>query len=115
MAEIEKAFTKAAKEVKSSKGKRGKVEFDGGLDYESFALAPDSEVVTLAGEAVKAAGLTPRTEISNAVSTRISCINTASRASRSLRTDADSHGRRNAGFGRLSHGVPNRADLATVS
>lgn len=65
VAEIEKAFTKAAKEVKSSKGKRGSVEFDGGLDYESFALEPDSEVVTLAGDAVKAAGLTPRTEISN--------------------------------------------------
>src|SRR5437868_8005987 len=37
---IERAFKSAAKEIKSSEGKRGRVQFDGRLDYESFCLNP---------------------------------------------------------------------------
>lgn len=62
---IEKAFTAAAKKVKSVDGTTGKVTFAGRLDYEAFRLADDEPCVAAAVEAVEAIGKTPRMEISN--------------------------------------------------
>ncbi|WP_425618732.1 M20/M25/M40 family metallo-hydrolase [Anatilimnocola sp. NA78] len=63
--EIEQAFHRAAKEVKNSEGKRGKVTIEGRLDYESFQLAEDAPCVQLAGEAARAIGREPIHAISN--------------------------------------------------
>jgi tripeptide aminopeptidase len=65
IAAIERAFKDAAKEVKSSEGKRGKVQFDGRLDYESFHLDSRQECVQLAKSAVQAVGREPELAISN--------------------------------------------------
>lgn len=62
---IEKAFHDAAKKVKSSDGRTGKVTFSGRLDYEAFRLADDEPCVVAAREAVKAIGLEPRLDVSN--------------------------------------------------
>jgi tripeptide aminopeptidase len=62
---IEKAFTAAAKRVKSSDGRTGKVTISGRLDYEAFRLADDEPCVTAAREAVRMIGLQPRLDISN--------------------------------------------------
>jgi tripeptide aminopeptidase len=62
---IEKAFTAAAKRVKSSAGKTGKVSIEGRLDYEAFRLADDEPCVAAAREAVRSIGLEPRLDISN--------------------------------------------------
>jgi tripeptide aminopeptidase len=53
---IESAFQKAAKEIKSSEGRRGSVRFEGRLDYEAFLLDPKDECVQLAEAAVAAVG-----------------------------------------------------------
>lgn len=63
--EIEKSFQRAAREVKSWEGKRGRVTIDGRLDYEAFRLDPESACVKLAEQAVSAAGRTPLVAISN--------------------------------------------------
>jgi tripeptide aminopeptidase len=63
--EIEAAFERAAKEVKSVEGKRGRVQIDGRLDYEAFQLDPVSECVRLAADAVTAVGRQPLQAISN--------------------------------------------------
>lgn len=63
--EIELAFERAVKEVKSSDGKRGTVTFDGRLDYESFALDGRSPCVQIAEAAVTAVGLEPVRAVSN--------------------------------------------------
>jgi len=65
IAEIERAFKNAAKELKSSEGKRGSVRFDGRLDYESFRIDPRHECVQLAEAAAKAVGREPQQAISN--------------------------------------------------
>ncbi len=65
IAQIEKAFQAAAKEIKSSEGRRGCVRIEGRLDYESFLLDGKSECVRLAEAAVSAAGRTPLQAISN--------------------------------------------------
>jgi len=62
---IEQAFKKAVKEIKSSEGKRGSVQFEGRLDYESFCLNPKDECVQLAEAALSAAGRKPVRVISN--------------------------------------------------
>jgi tripeptide aminopeptidase len=62
---IEDAFKSAAKEIKSSEGKRGSVQFEGRLDYESFCLNPKDECVQLAEAAVAAVGREPMRAISN--------------------------------------------------
>ncbi len=54
--EIERAFQKACKRVRSSDGRRGKVTFEGCLDYESFRLAKDERSVQIAIEAIEAMG-----------------------------------------------------------
>ncbi len=60
-----KAFTKAAKSVKSSDGKSGSVTFKAELKYESFRLDPSEPAVTLAKAAVSTIGLTPELCIGN--------------------------------------------------
>jgi len=63
--EIEQAFHKAAKEIVSSEGRRGSVQIDGRLDYESFRIDPQHPSVQCAEAAVAATGLTPIRAISN--------------------------------------------------
>ena len=65
VAQIEKAFQSAAKEIKSSEGRRGSVRIEGRLDYESFLLDGKSQCVQLAEAAVTAAGRTPLQSVSN--------------------------------------------------
>jgi tripeptide aminopeptidase len=62
---IERAFQKAAKELKSSEGRRGSVTFDGRLDYEAFLIDPKSDCVQLAETAVRAVGRDPVQAVSN--------------------------------------------------
>jgi tripeptide aminopeptidase len=62
---IEAAFQKAARKVKNSAGKCGRIEIDGHLDYESFRLDDDSPSVLVAEEAVRSLGGTPLRSISN--------------------------------------------------
>jgi tripeptide aminopeptidase len=54
-----RAFERAARRVKSSKGKRGRVEFRAIPKYESFRLPEDHPAVREAMSAVRAAGLDP--------------------------------------------------------
>jgi tripeptide aminopeptidase len=63
--EIEKAFRRAAKKVKSSKGKTGEVKIDGQLDYDSFRLAKDDPSVATADRAIRDLGYEPSQEVSN--------------------------------------------------
>lgn len=63
--EIERAFHRAAKELKNVAGESGKVTFEGRADYESFRLADDEPCVVAAVAAAKAIGLTPELGISN--------------------------------------------------
>ncbi len=63
--EIERAFQRAAKRVKSADRVRGHVTIDGRLDYESFRLAEDEPSVLAAENAVRAVGLKPLCNISN--------------------------------------------------
>lgn len=65
VAAIEKAFRNAAKAVVSSEGKRGSVEFDGQLDYESFAIPSNSEVVEIATQAIQSLDMEPELAITN--------------------------------------------------
>jgi len=62
---IERAFAKAAKEIKSSEGKRGSVRIDGRLDYESFQLDPRHPCVQLVEAAVRLADREPMLAVSN--------------------------------------------------
>jgi tripeptide aminopeptidase len=65
LGEIEKAFTRAAKEVKNVKGVRGKVTIASRLDYESFKLPLDEPCVLAAERAARAVGLEPEKAIAN--------------------------------------------------
>lgn len=62
---IRKAFTKAAQSVRSADGKRGTVQFEANLQYESFRLASDAPVIASAQAAIRAAGLEPSLRIAN--------------------------------------------------
>jgi len=62
---IERAFTAAAKRVKSRTGRTGKVSFASRVDYEAFRLADDEPSVVAAREALRALGIDPRNDISN--------------------------------------------------
>jgi len=62
---IEKAFVAAAENLTNAAGERGSVNFTSRSKYEAFALEEDSPVVAAAIEAVRAAGLSPETRISN--------------------------------------------------
>jgi tripeptide aminopeptidase len=63
--EIERAFQRAARQVRNTAGRRGSVQFDGRLDYESFRLARDEPSVSAAAAAVEAEGYEPELAISN--------------------------------------------------
>ena len=63
--EIEKAFTRAARAVRSASGKHGTVRFDGQLDYEAFRLSRDEPCIVAASEAVRAEGCEPDLAITN--------------------------------------------------
>jgi tripeptide aminopeptidase len=62
---IQKAFEKAAREVRNVNGDCGKVQFDGCLDYDSFRLADDEPCVTAACEAVSRCDAEPILAVSN--------------------------------------------------
>lgn len=64
-AEIEKAFTRAVKEVTNDLGQRGSVQFVGRLDYEAYRLEEDEPAVKTARDAVTAVGREPIVAISN--------------------------------------------------
>jgi tripeptide aminopeptidase len=63
--EIQRAFTRAARHVKSDTGRQGRVEFDGRLDYEAFRLNLKEPCVQAAAAAVTAEGLAPDYAIAN--------------------------------------------------
>jgi tripeptide aminopeptidase len=63
--QIEKAFTKAAKELKNALGQRGSVQFTGRLDYEAYKLDESEPCVAAARAAVAAVGREPVLAISN--------------------------------------------------
>ena len=65
VSEVEKAFHRAADEVRSEQDIRGQVTFDGRLDYEAFKLADDEPCILAAEAAVRAVGLEPVRAISN--------------------------------------------------
>lgn len=65
VAEIEKAFRKAAREVKNAAGKPGSVQFDGNLDYEAFKLDESDEVVQTARAAIEGVGGEPLYFVAN--------------------------------------------------
>lgn len=54
--EIEKSFRRAAKQVRSSDGRCGRVSFKGSLDYEAFCLKKDDPSVQAAAAALEATG-----------------------------------------------------------
>ncbi len=62
---IEQAFHKAANEVRSATGARGRVHIKGQLDYEAFVLKSNDPCVQAAQAAVRAAGGDPVLAISN--------------------------------------------------
>lgn len=63
--EIERAFQRAAKEVKNVDGKCGRVVVDGQLDYEAFRLADDDPSVSAAEAVIRGLGLEPARAITN--------------------------------------------------
>lgn len=65
LTEIEKSFTKAAKEVKNVAGATGSVTFDGRLDYESFKLSKNEPCVKIAKQAIESIGREPVHAIAN--------------------------------------------------
>jgi tripeptide aminopeptidase len=65
VAEIEKAFRKAAAEVKNAGGATGSVQIDGRLDYESYRLNDKEPCVGLAADAVRASGREPELAVTN--------------------------------------------------
>lgn len=62
---IQRAFQRAAREVKSADGRRGSVKIDGQLDYEAFRLADDEPCVLAAQAALRSIGLDPISEVGN--------------------------------------------------
>ncbi len=62
---IERAFQRAARQVRSSTGKRGSVAIEGRLDYESFKLADDEPAVVAAWAATESIGVAPHLGVTN--------------------------------------------------
>ncbi len=62
---IEKAFKKAANQVKSASGRKGTVSISKRLDYEAFRLTKNDPSITTAHRALQALGHTPYYDISN--------------------------------------------------
>ena len=65
VAAIERAFREAAREVKSSDGKHGRVRIDKRTDYEAYRLADDEPCVLAAERAARAVGLESLRAVSN--------------------------------------------------
>jgi tripeptide aminopeptidase len=63
--QIERAFERAARQVRNAAGKRGSVSIEGRLDYESFRLPLEEPCVVAAKAAVEAEGREPELAISN--------------------------------------------------
>jgi tripeptide aminopeptidase len=63
--EIEKAFLRAAKEVKNVAGKCGKIKLDGQLDYDSFKMSTKEPCVQVASQAIQAIGQETTLAIAN--------------------------------------------------
>ena len=63
--QFRKAFEKAAKELKNSAGKRGSIEFESSLKYESFKMGLDEPSVETAKSAMESLGMEPEYRISN--------------------------------------------------
>jgi tripeptide aminopeptidase len=63
--EIERAFQRAARDVKNTAGESGNVRIDGRLDYESFRLPVKDRSVLAAQDAIRAVGREPVLAISN--------------------------------------------------
>ncbi|MCP4190487.1 MAG: M20/M25/M40 family metallo-hydrolase [Planctomycetaceae bacterium] len=63
--QIEKAFQHAVKQVRNAAGKKGSVEFDGRLDYDSFCLDPKEPCVLAAKTAIESLGETAELVIAN--------------------------------------------------
>ncbi len=63
--QIERAFGRAVREVRSAQGGSGSVQFDVRHDYEAFRLEPSEPSVLAAQAAVRAAGLEPELAISS--------------------------------------------------
>lgn len=63
--EIERAFRLAAAQVTSATGIKGRVEFDGHLDYEAFQLPSDDPSLLAAEDAIRAIGRDPLRAITN--------------------------------------------------
>jgi len=59
--EFRKAFEAAVKSTTNAAGKRSKLTFEEDTRYEAFSISEKSDCVTVAKEAVTAAGLTPET------------------------------------------------------
>jgi len=59
------AFARAARAVRNTRGRCGKVRFEHRLDYESFRLAEDAPAVAAALKAVRSAGAPDERKISN--------------------------------------------------
>jgi tripeptide aminopeptidase len=63
--QIQAAFRRAARQVKSASGKIGKISFLGQLDYESFKLDEQQPNVLAAKAAVRSVGKRPLTNVTN--------------------------------------------------
>ena len=63
--EMEKAFRRAAKQVKNADGTTGQVDFQGRLDYDSFRLKSNQPAVKAARAAVLAEQLAPELTVAN--------------------------------------------------
>ena len=63
--EIRAAFDRAAAEVTSAAGRKGRVHIEGRLDYEAFRLADDEPCLLAAEQAIRDAGGQPIRAISN--------------------------------------------------
>jgi tripeptide aminopeptidase len=63
--EIKQAFQRALKKVVSARGKRGRMNWTGRLDYDSFRLQTSEPCVQVAQSAVRSLGLEPELAIAN--------------------------------------------------
>ena len=65
VAEIDKAFLRAARKVRNHRKQRGEIRSHGHLDYESYRLSPQEPCVAAGVEAVVQEGLEPELAIAN--------------------------------------------------
>jgi tripeptide aminopeptidase len=63
--EIERAFTRAARQLKNAAGVSGRVKLDGRLDYESFRLPRNEPCVLIAEQIVQSLGHQPLRSVAN--------------------------------------------------